>query len=97
MIEDYERFDQEVPESLIAPELADIELAFWEAFRELSTERQVGMSAGPIPWSSIQRYVQEHPFVDANTFSRIIRAMDGAYLNHQQGESQTFTREMLKG
>lgn len=57
----------------------------------------MGMSAGPIPWSSIRRYAQDHPFVEASVFFAVIRAMDGAYLGHQQGESQTFTRDMLKG
>lgn len=57
----------------------------------------MGMSAGPIPWSSIRQYAQDHPFVDDSVLFAVIRAIDSAYLNHQQGESQTFTRDMLKG
>lgn len=59
---------------------------FWNAFRELSTERQIGMGIGPIPWSSINRYAQYHPFVDASVLKEVIRAMDGVYLSSQQGE-----------
>lgn len=55
------------------------------------------MGVGPIPWSSIRQYAQDHPFVDDSVFFAVMREMDGAYLSHQQGESQTFTREMLKG
>ena len=97
MIKDYKRFNQRIPDSLIAPDLHDIEWLYWNAFWELGTDRQVGMEKGPIPWSSIERFIAKHPGCDFGVFSSIIREMDGAYLSHQGGESRTFTREMMRG
>lgn len=94
---DYERFDQEVPKSLIPPELHDVEWFYWQAFWELSTDRQAGMSTGPIPWSSIAGYAASHPWVDLSSFVSIMRTMDGVYVAHDSGESKTFSRDMLRG
>ncbi len=92
-IEAFERFEQDIPESLIPPNLTDVEWFYWSAFWELSTDRQKGEDTGPIPWSSIRAYASDDRM---NVFSTIIRAMDDAYLSHQGGESKTFTRDMFK-
>lgn len=97
LIKDYERFGQDVPDSLVAPELHDIELSLWVAFWELSSDRQAGMTVGAIPWSSIRAYAQDFKALELRVFERIIRTMDNAYLSHESGSSKTFTREMLKG
>lgn len=94
---DYERFNQEVPEELIEPPLHDIEYAIWDAFWELSTDRQIGMGSGPIPYSSIARFEQENPGLDLGGYFRsIIRDMDIMYLTHKDGESTPFTRDKFK-
>lgn len=59
------------------------------AFRLLSTERQIGMELGEIPWSKIVEYGcragLDQDMVDALVF--IIREMDGAYLDWMQKEA----------
>lgn len=61
--------------------LADIEFALWSAFWELSTERQMGMGAGPIPVSKIRSHASDFG-IDVTSFVRIMRRMDDAYLSH---------------
>jgi len=62
---------------LIAPPLHDIEHDYWQAFSELSGDRQMG---GPIPWSAIRRYYEVEGFGSFDTFKRIIMTMDRAFL-----------------
>lgn len=96
-INDYERFGQEVPESLIAPALHDIEWSIWFAFWELSSDRQTGMTAGPIPLASIAQYGSDNTGIELSVFTQIIRTMDSEYLSQGSNEGKAFTREMLKG
>lgn len=90
------RFGQEIPADLVPPELHDIEWQLWSAFWELSTERQVGFSPGPIPGSAIRQYAATEQGADRSSFAAIIRAMDDVYLSHKSGESKTFSRDMMK-
>jgi hypothetical protein len=56
--------------------------AYYEAFAELSTDRQSGTSIGPIPWSSIDRYASRYGIED-DAFEyliRMVRALDDAFL-----------------
>jgi len=55
----------------------------WNAFWELGTERQLGMSVGPIPGSSIREYLRDIDLDDADheRARAIIRKADNAYLN----------------
>lgn len=58
---------------------------FWRAFWELSTDRDIGMSEGPIPWSSMDRWALRHE-IDGDEFNRfvlIMRAMDSAYIEYR--------------
>jgi hypothetical protein len=54
----------------------------WEAFRELGTDRQLGMAVGPIPWSAIDRYARRYRLGDGafSYFQRVIRDLDEAWL-----------------
>ena len=83
----YEHYGQPVPEGLIPPELQDIEWAFWESFWELSSDRQTGLEAGPIPWSSIRQYASENPGMELDVLLPIIRAMDEVYLAHEPAKT----------
>lgn len=61
---------------------------YFEAFRALTTDRPVGMGAGPIPWTSIDRYARRYGF-NGDEFEELehhIRALDSAYMEHQQSE-----------
>lgn len=75
----YQFHGEPIPKALIAPELHDIEWHLWRAFWDLSTERQAGMAAGPIPWSAMVKYWQCERWLPMEQFARVIREMDGAY------------------
>lgn len=79
---------QQLPEKIAnAPVvLAGLEL-YYEAFLELSTDREIGMGIGPIPWSSIDRYALRAGLVsddDYADFKDLVRAMDGAFMRYEQ-------------
>jgi hypothetical protein len=58
---------------------------FLDAFWELSTDRQIGMGAGPIPAGAIERHTAGWPPCDADMFRTCIRAMDRVFLRHANG------------
>lgn len=58
---------------------------WFDAFYDLSTDRQLGMAAGPIPDTSLRRYTDGWPDDDADAFKVCMRAMDAAFLE-QPGE-----------
>jgi hypothetical protein len=54
----------------------------WNAFWELSTERQIGMAIGPIPVSKIRDYLRDELELSGAEYDRaraIIRRADDAY------------------
>lgn len=59
---------------------------WWEAFFELSTERQIGMAAGPIPHGAIERWSDGWPWDDADAFHQCMRAMDALYLKGDKSD-----------
>jgi hypothetical protein len=65
----------------------------WNAFWELTTERQIGMAIGPIPGSKIREYVREEMGLDGVEYDHgraVIRRMDDDYvamLNRRPDES----------
>ena len=64
---------------------------FLEAFDELGTDRQIGFGgAGPIPYSSIRAWMEEHGMTTAErwTFRRVVRSLDAVYLSHQAERSK---------
>lgn len=85
-----------MPDGLEPPALNDVELTYWEAFRDLNTERQTGMAKGQIPWSAIQRYAKAMIGVPPHVFTEIIRAMDDVFVYHKPGETREFSREMMR-
>lgn len=75
-----------VPEELEPPELLPGLEGWFDAFYDLSTDRQLGMVAGPIPDASICRFTAGWPDEDAAAFKACIRAMDGAFLEKSDAE-----------
>ncbi len=71
--------------------IPDDHLSFeWGAFIELSTDRQSGFAIGPIGWSAIDRYAQRFDLMgdEFERFTRLMRAMDAAYLDWQQRKAE---------
>ncbi len=68
-----------------------------KSFNDLGTERNIGMSLGPIPWSKIVMYADEYgldPDVK-ESFVDIIRTMDVAFMDYNTTE-QKRTAELNK-
>lgn len=64
-----------------APELArGLELYFM-AFQELTTCRSLGMSVGPIPWTAIKLFCDEHEIEGEQRDDAfyLVKALDDAY------------------
>lgn len=55
---------------------------YLDGFDKLSTERHVGNSIGPIPWSKIALYGEKKKldYAMSGVFEYVIHAMDRAYL-----------------
>jgi len=58
---------------------------YYRAFFELATCRSYGMSEGPIPWTSILSWANEHDLIGPTRTGLffLISRMDHAYLKHQ--------------
>jgi len=71
---------------------------FLRAFWELSTERQIGFSVGPIPMSKIEEKGSRHGFdeVTKRIFRRVIRELDTAYLDWLTKEREKKNRKRKK-
>lgn len=64
---------------------------YLNAFWELSTDRPIGMAAGAIPFTSIDRYAARFGVDDPDEFQsllRAIRACDGAWLDYQRSKQE---------
>jgi len=60
---------------------------YLRAYHELSYDRPIGMTLGPIPWSSVDRYAAKYGIVDLDDFSVFeshIRAMENAVYHHDK-------------
>lgn len=82
--ESYARRQPLPPRIANAPQLAiGLEL-YYLAYMEISTCRSVGMTAGPIPWTSVQDYATAFDFDEEQTENLhvYVRAMDKAFLDH---------------
>lgn len=74
-----------IPPAYAPPELLPGATDVYSAFWELSSDRQIGMAVGPVPWSSIDRWLRRKRVTDAadiQVFIRLIREMDEVYLGH---------------
>ena len=77
----------------------------WDAFWELNTCRSIGMAAGPIPWTAVQRYaeVEELHREEAYLLHQVIRYLDDKLLAHQREQvkaassAKTVKRSPLRG
>lgn len=84
------------------PEIIDGFGGWYEDFWQLSTERQIGMGVGPIPFSAIARHVQGWRYDDADMFAECIKAMDTAYLElaakkpEERGQKEVNARDAFK-
>lgn len=60
----------------------------WDAFSSLSSDRDLGMGLGPIPWSSIDRFAIRHRIIgcDFDRLVSLVQAMDGAYLDYHKAK-----------
>lgn len=68
-----------------------------KSFHDLGTERNIGMSLGPIPWSKMVLYADRsklEPDV-AEAFVDIMRTMDVAFMKYNTAE-QKRTAELNK-
>jgi hypothetical protein len=81
------RSGQPVPERIAnAPQLRFGLQFYLQAFFDLDSDRQVGMSLGRIPWSVVTKYAEVYRLTEEDTerLHYFIRAMDIAYLKWQQ-------------
>jgi hypothetical protein len=57
---------------------------YMDAFNSLRYDRQIGMAAGPIPWSSLDRYAQRYDVGDFDVFESHIRALETVLIKHEE-------------
>ena len=64
---------------------------FYEAFVLLNTCRQIGMTFGPIPWTSVEHYaIATNLNADDKYFlHQIVSHLDEVYLKHMQEKTQS--------
>lgn len=63
----------------------------WDAFWILSSDRSLGMSEGPIPFASINRFAQRYGLDDLasfDEFSALIRGLDREYLKIRADQAE---------
>ena len=63
---------------------------YLNAFHRLGRDRAIGMSVGPIPWSSMMAFADHVGLDDDNRvrFEKIISALDATYLKWVAAESK---------
>lgn len=63
---------------------------YWRAFSDLNSDRHVGMSEGPIPWSAIHRWGVRHNIWgdDFERLSAIIQGMDSVFLDFRAAQQK---------
>lgn len=79
------RKGRQIPEWFENEPVVDIGDDFYmKSFYDLGTERSIGMSLGPIPWSKIVAYASHYGLEPDVTeaFVDIIREMDVVYLDY---------------
>lgn len=56
---------------------------YWNAFFQLSTDRDSRMGIGPVPWTALDRYASRYRVDDEDEFDvlvRFVRAMDSVFI-----------------
>ena len=78
-----EKDESQIPASLLdEPQLLPGLVLYYEAFWELSSDRQSGFGIGPIPYTSIMMYCRDWDMDDdmTVTFRALIRKMDAHFI-----------------
>ena len=91
--------ESQIPDTLLdEPELLPGLSFYYSAFWDLFPDRQMGMSVGPIPYASMRDYCIDWNLDDEMAFNlkRLIRKMDGAFLEWQEQQSKK-TQKLGKG
>lgn len=97
----YEEGREPPAEFFNQPEIWPDLVPIWNAFFDLSTERQIGMGIGPIPFSAIRTYARDLMGIEDPTsdeferFRRLIGDLDDEFLAHIN-KSSTPTRSSKK-
>ena len=80
-----------VPDKIKNAPLLNIGLLFyWKAFQDLSSDRDVGMGIGPLPWSAMHSWATRN-CVSGDDFERfvmILRGMDTVFVEHMGKKSK---------
>ena len=58
----------------------------WEAWCELTTCRQIGMAAGPVPWTAIHQYARayDYDWWEERQLGIFVRRLDSVYFKHTE-------------
>lgn len=75
-----------VPEGFVNQPMIEPQNVFlWDAFWELSSERQIGMGLGQIPYRALRSFAGDHGIAgdQFDRFRSVIRQLDGEYLARQ--------------
>ena len=81
------RLGQPIPDRILnAPEIPDFMQFYFDAFFELTTDRQIGFGEGPIPSRSIRELCDrlDLDYDERRDFVYFIRLMDSSYLESRQ-------------
>jgi len=77
------RFGNKIPDRIAnAPTLEPSLVFYYEAWQELSTDRQFGMGVGPIPFTSVLQYGNHYEIEDLDDFLFFIRSLDAEYIKY---------------
>jgi len=82
-VENALRSGRDIPPRIAgAPELEAGAEIWMLAFRQLTTERQIGWGVGPIPWSAIAAWAEEWELDEeqASDLAYYVRRMDREYI-----------------
>lgn len=99
LIEQMVRDGQPLPDKIAnAPRLGRGLDLYYIAFQDLSSCRNVGMAVGPIPWTAIKLYCDEHKIKgeQRDDVFFLVAALDEAYREHVQKDSDKRTKKGLK-
>ena len=74
-----------IPDWLQKPELHDVEVHYWQAFCDLSGDRN---ASGFTPWTAMHTYAKAKGFSDIPVFERIIKSLDACRYDALEKQNQ---------
>lgn len=90
---------QPLPEKIKnKPELRTGLEIYWRAFWECSTDRDIGMAEGPIPWTAINAWGMRYGF-KGECFERLVlllKAMDSVYIEERSKSHKKMMDKKMK-